>query len=472
MKVTYMLSPTTPYIMHTQASNILSSNLKRDDRIEAFFNLSILSLNMGILKDRNHLIEKMGDHPLEIFLKKSSPNFLRILGAIHSNKNGFFDRVLSTIKTDIVMVTCWNIYSIPFIKFLLENGKRVVMGGSFCNSYSIEFIRSIIDHKNLVIVKGYVGMDTDLYKIVNDWRDIEILSNDYTDMWCARNDHIKDYLNLLSKCRGLDNTYYSITFNNNCWYNKCKFCKLREGKEPNFIEHMEVEQLYDNIVKNLKSYKSKNVLVNDNYFVFNDQNKQVLKKLRRDGYKIYVLSGIISFNNKKYLEDINEYVDEIGIGLESANDFSLNYITKGYNWNDIKRSIGEMSVYLNRDKNIRYLVIADLVCEDQRGIIQNYKNMAIMKDMLHNNGFERVVFSFTPLQLFPSVGMVKETEYLKIRNKDVSGMWYVYNYLEKIGVEINVPENIMMPFERYDINGNLLLSDFEYISEDLMNKIV
>ena len=48
MEITYMLSPTTPYIMHNITSNILSENLKRNKRINPSFNLSILSLTMKI----------------------------------------------------------------------------------------------------------------------------------------------------------------------------------------------------------------------------------------------------------------------------------------------------------------------------------------------------------------------------------------------------------------------------------------
>lgn len=477
MKLTYMLSPTTPYITHSQASNILSENLKRDERIDITFNLSILSLNMRILKEKNILIENMEDNPFETVYKKPqmSQNFLRILGGMCSNTKEFLSHVDSTIKTDIVLITCWTIHSIPLIAYLLNSGRKVVMGGSFCNAYPTDFIRSLVPEsniENLVIVRGYVGVETDLYKIITDWKDVEIPKTDYVDMWTANGDHMKGYLNLLSKCRGLDNTFYSVTFNNNCWYNKCKFCKLRDEKQPDFIRNIDVDSLYENLIINLKSYKSKNILINDNYFIFNDKNKTILQRLRRDGYKIQVLSGIISFNSKSYLEDINEYVDGVSCGLESTVDFSLDYITKGYRWDDIKRSMENMNKYLDRDKNIRYLAIFDLVSKDQRDIVQNYTNMLSMRNTLYDYGFEKVGFSATPLQLFPSVGLIEDTDHLKIRNSNnVSGMWYAYNYLSKFDLEANMSFDHMMPFERYDINGNLLLSDFEYVSSEVMNGI-
>jgi len=99
--------------------------------------------------------------------------------------------------------------------------------------------------------------------------------------------------------------------------------------------------------------------------------------------------------------------------------------------------------------------------------------MEEMKYKLLESGFDRITFSFTPLQLFPSVGMMKNTEYLKMKNSEsVSGMWHVYNQLQKLGVEVNLSENLMMPFERYDAEGKLLLSDFEYISSDTIKNIL
>ncbi len=473
MKLTYMLSPTTFYVMHTQTSNILSHNLLRDNRIDVSFNLSILSLCMDIINEKDSIIERMSDHPLDILLKKASPNYFKIVGAPYSTRTGFFEKILPTIKTEIVLITCWNIYCIPFIKFLLNSGKKVVMGGSFCNSYPIKFIRSLLgDPDNLIVVSGYVGVQTDLHKVISDWKDVKLPETDFIDMWTAKNDHMKSYLKILSKCRRSDNTYYSITFNNNCWYNKCKFCKLREERVPDFTCAVDADRLYENIKENLITYKTKKLLVNDNYFLFSDKNREIFKNLRKDGFKIYILSGILSFNNEQYLRDFNEYVDEVGIGLESASDFSLDYITKGYKWEDIKRSIHNMAKYLDKDKNIRYLTITDLVSKDREDIVENYENMLTMKMMLNDHGFERVAFSYTPLQLFPSIDLVKDTEFMKIgRTESSSGMWYVYEHLKKYGIEVNVPEDIMMPFERYDINGNLLLSDFEYVG-DLMDRII
>ena len=466
MELTYMLSPTSPYVMHTQASNILSDNLQRDNRIDVDFNLGILTLQMEITKQKDRIINEMGNSPVEKFLKKSTPNFLKLLGGAIASGN--FDIILKTIKTEIVLVTCWNIYSIPFIKFMLNNGKRVVMGGSFCNSYDIDFIRTIVDSENLIIVSGYVETNTDLYKIILDWKDTKIPNTDCINMWTAKNDYIKKHLKILSNVRRSDNTYYSITFNNNCWYNKCKFCKIREEKVPDFICAIEAERLYENIIENLNTYNTRKLLINDNYFLFTDKNKYVMRNLRKNGIIIYVLSGILSFNSKEYLKNINEYVDEVGMGLECANDFSLSYVNKGYTWEDIKRSIENMNRYLSKDKDIRYLSITDLVCKDKENIIENYRNLVVMKDMLNGYGFENINFSFTPLQIFPSVGIAEETPFLKVKDtENPSGMWYVYNYLKQFGLNIDVPKDLMMPFERYDINGNLLLSDFEYIGNEM-----
>jgi hypothetical protein len=473
-----MLSPTTPYIMHNITSNILSENLKRDYRINPSFNLSILSLTIEINRENERILESIDDpkNSIEVFCKNSPSNLARILGAIESVKTGFFEKILPSIKTEIVLVTCWNIYSVPFIKFLLSNGKRVVMGGSFCNSYETDFIRSLVgENENLIIVKGFVDIETDIYKIITDWKDVDIKLNNFSSMWVATEDHMKKYINLIHKCRNIQSAYYSITFNNNCWYNKCKFCKLRDKTLPDFIQDADEDLLYENILRNLQEYKTKNLLINDNYFIFNKKNKKIFSKLRKDGISIYILSGIKSFNSKEYLKNFNEYVDEVGIGLESTTDFSLDYIIKGYGWEDIKESISNMSKYLDRDKKIRYLYIIDLVSRDKKDILERYQNMVTMKETLNGHGFNKIEFSPTPLQIFPEVGMIKNDKYINIKDNysnSSSGMWHIYNYFKNnFDVEINVPLNLMMPFERFDINGNLLYSDFEYIDVDIMNKL-
>jgi hypothetical protein len=131
-----------------------------------------------------------------------------------------------------------------------------------------------------------------------------------------------------------------------------------------------------------------------------------------------------------------------------------------------------MNKHMDRDKDIRYLAIFDLASKDQQDIVENYTNLLSMRNTLYDYGFDKVGFSHTPLQLFPSIGLVEDTNYLKIKNSDNgSGMWYVYNYLKKFGLEANMSFDHMMPFERYDINGNLLLSDFEYVSSEVMDGI-
>jgi hypothetical protein len=482
-----MLTPTTTYIVHTQASSIMSENLLKDDRINVDFNVGILSFNFNIVKERDRVIQEIGDNPktsFEVYCQKNKQNLLRAIASSQSNSIGFIEESIKTIKTEIVLVTTWTIYNLPYVKYLLDYGKRVAIGGSFCNAYTTERIRSILKNmgsteqqlKNLIIVRGYIGSKTDIYKIIKDWKDLDIPNYDFLDRWDSTEDYMKKYLKLVDKARGVTQTYYSVTFDNNCWYNKCKFCKIRNEVQPDFIKEMDAQQVYENVAQNMREYGSTNIVLYDFYFLFTEKNKEIFSKLRKDGFKIFVLSGIIKLKDREYLENINRFVDGMSIGLESTTDFSLKYINKGYGWADIQKSIDQIRKYLDRDKGIRYLTIVDLVMKDKEEILEKYANIVEMGDRLGEYGFTEVGFSSTSLQMFPDVAIVQDTDNLKIlkdNNEDTSsGLWYIYNYLDKhFNIKNDVVTEMMMPFERYDNDRNLLKSDFEYIDVELVKRI-
>jgi hypothetical protein len=262
-------------------------------------------------------------------------------------------------------------------------------------------------------------------------------------------------------------------FTNICWYNRCKFCK--GGGKLNFINNVDVSLLYENISTNLREWQTNLLVINDNYLLFNDKNKELFKRLRQDGIIIAIITGILKINTQQYLEDINEYADEVGVGLESTTDFTLDYINKGYKWKDIQDTMKMLNKHLDRDKRIMWFYIIDLISKDQKDIIQKYENLLKIKNKLASYGFERVDFSSNLLQLFPDVGLIKNTNHLKMKSESissVSGMWYFYNYLKNnFNMDIKVSPKIMIPYERYDIEGNLLKSDFEYIDTDSMEQL-
>jgi wyosine [tRNA(Phe)-imidazoG37] synthetase (radical SAM superfamily) len=385
----------------------------------------------------------------------------------------------NNIKTDIVLVTCWNSFSLPFIKFLLEHNKRVVIGGVFCNSYESSHIRqSLIEIglnesllTNLMIVKGYVDLTTDLYELIDKWEDIEITENDFSTMWHCRSDYIKDGLNIFRAFKQRP-IWYTIVFDNSCWYNKCTFCNIDHNKRKNFIKNMEVDELVDALILNLKEYQTNLLFINDPYFIFTPKNKYILGKLKQNGIKIAILTGINLLKNKKYLKNINNYIDELRIGLESCSDFALSYINKGYDWNGVIESINMMRNELSSDVMLRYLYIMDLAETSKESVLQNYNRMIQLREMIE----KKFDFAFFPrnLHMFKDIDIQETTKYIRIsENSDrVSGIWKVYNHLEKYGFEVNIPEDVVLPYERYDENGKLLPSDYEIITGDMMKEIV
>jgi len=481
IEVTYMLSPTTSYIIHTAASNVISENLIQDKRINPHFNNVILSIHSYVDKIRKRALEVMKDDesPIATFCKYSA-SIERTYSVLQAYSKGYFDMICRNIKTDIVLVTCWNSFSLPFIKFLLEHNKKVVIGGVLCNSYEFSHIReSLIDIglnpsllDNLIIVKGYVDVTTDLYKIIMDWKDTEIKENDFSTIWHCRSDYIKDNLNIFRAFKQRP-IWYTVVFDNSCWYNKCTFCNIDHAKRKNFIKNIEVDELINELLLNLKEYQTDLLFINDPYFIFTPRNKYILNKLKENGIKTAIQTGINLLRNKKYLKNINNYIDELRIGLESCSDFALSYINKGYDWNGVIESINMMRDELSSDVMLRYLYIMDLAETSKDSVLQNYNRMVQVKEMLVEKRFD---FAFFPrnLHMFKDIDIQETTKYIKLsENSDrVSGIWKVYNYLEKHGFEVNVPEDIVLPYERCDEYGDFLPSDYEIISNDVMKEIV
>lgn len=477
MNVTYLLSPTSNYIIHTNASNVLSENLLRDERIEVHFNRTLITLVESARKLKENVKGLLTDgSSISVFCKYSA-TIERTYSLLCSFY--FFDRIESTIKTDKVLITCWNPFSLPFIKYLLNKGYKVVIGGVLCNSYSFDFIRNLLKKigtnnlENLIIVKGYVDLTTDLYSIIKNGKDTVIEKNDFSTIWECEKDYIKQTLKIVKKYRK-NPTWYTVVFNNQCWYNKCTFCNIYSSPKLNFIGSVSDETLYRNISRNMKQYKTDCLFVNDPYLVFTDKTKKLFTRLRKGGKKIAIQTGITLLKDKDYLKDINEYVDEIRIGLESCSDFSLQYINKGYRWIDVKESMNQMIKYLRKDIALRYLYIMDLVATDRRDIIRNYTKIFVLKMKLFENGFENFLYFPRNLHLFPDVRMSKKTKFLEICSSDdnrLSGIWKIYRYLD-IFINIEVPEEIVLPYKRFDMDGNVLPSDYHIINSDLMKEIV
>jgi hypothetical protein len=127
---------------------------------------------------------------------------------------------------------------------------------------------------------------------------------------------------------------------------------------------------------------------------------------------------------------------------------------------------------LSSDVMLRYLYIMDLAETSKESVLQNYNRMVQLRKMIE----KKFDFAFFPrnLHMFKDIDIQETTKYIRIsENSDrVSGIWKVYNHLEKYGFEVNIPEDVVLPYERYDENGKLLPSDYEIITGDMMKEIV
>ena len=284
-------------------------------------------------------------------------------------------------------------------------------------------------------------------------------------MWDATKDHVKKQISMIKTFKGKESIgiFYIVMFDNSCWYKKCTFCNVENHKIINTIKGVDKDKVFESLLLNLEQYKTRNLYIGDPFFVFTDDKKYILERLRNRGIRVAIATGIQSLMNREYIDNLNRYVNEIRVGIESCSDFSLSYINKGYGWNDIQHAMSNIINHLSKGIYHRWLYIADLAERNKAGVIENYRRLDYMQSTFRKAGFD---FDWIPrhLIIFPSTEVSKNTEYIRItkNNPNVSGIWAVYNHMKQY-FDVNISESLVIPFERYDESGKLLPSDLDLV---------
>lgn len=481
MKITYLESPTSLYKLHTYVSSILTENLSRNNKLDVTYNYSILKNNSQFDKLHNKVLKTEGNNSILNYCKHKffAMRNYSVLAPFQSN---VLESYADSIKTEVVLITCWTSFSFPFIKILLEKGKRVVMGGTVCNLFSFSEIRQMLrdletpEHLllNLIIIKGYVDLDTDLYKIMFYWKDYEITNNNFKTFWNCTNDYVKK-LRFMYDRYNIENIWYTILFSNDCWYKKCTFCNVENVCTHNFIEDADEDTIYNMLITNIKDHGSSTLYIDDPYFVFDNKKEKIIQKLRSDGVLISITTGIHLLQKEIYLNKINKYADKVLVGLESTSDFALSYINKGYGWSEIDNAVNQMISYLNKNICIKLYCIHDLVMKDRADVISNYVRLHEVRCRLRDAGFKESQYYPSMLYLFNSASLARNQKHLKVVNNHKysnSGVWRIFEYLESIGIDVNIPKQVVLPFQRLDIDGNILPSDLDIVPQDLFHKTI
>lgn len=402
------------------------------------------------------------------------------------------DIILENVKTDIVFFTAYSIIDWRMVKLLLENDKRVVVGGTSTMIYSFDELRGYLIkmgvprdkvEKNLIIVSGYVDLTTDLYDIYDKWVDKQITENDFTTFWDCTEDGFMDYIKIY---RTIFDTHINSIMTSKCFWGKCKFCTYTHLPKVNFVDGTSIDKLleYFNILR--KNYQSDNVFFNDSYLVNNDFNTQLFKELTADGFNISLYSGIKLLSRPKYLDWLNECnISALCCGVESVNDFSLDYIQKGYHRKDILEAFDLVCKHLNSDITFYSLIMTDLArnsknkTEAIKEIQGDWEQWANIKRKLIDNDFH-VQLSVSPLRHFPKTDMVdgnliRFAEKGQMSYQTLSGLFGVYDYFSR-KLDIDISEIIKttcinQPIVRYLPNGEFLESDMHYVDGDIQRYV-
>ncbi len=485
------------------ATRIITENLSRNKNLEVTFG------DMPVTTYASNTADHLYDEIMSNVALRSSPNVVSFLDQKYMVYNifyvfmaqGYFDEyILIDPDTEYNILTCLNFCDLLILKHLLQNNKKVVLGGPLINiGLSPSFIRNFMKlmgvHpsklvENLIIVSGSIDLTTDLYEIIRNWEDTAIVRNNYSTVFQCENDFLKDLY------EDTGEVPVHLGFSNHCWYGKCKFCTYRELPKMNFLAGQEIRTVADSIHRLMNTFGSDHIRFIDSYFRRNSvQVQEILEQIK--GYHLTVYTGITMLKDKQYIEFLNRYVDCLLIGLESTSDFSLLQVDKGYTSRDIEIAVDNIIKYMSRDIFLEISIIVDLPCKDSEDVKTNYRRIAELKDRLTGEGF-RVAFHMNILSVFPNLELL-HTETGLLRSSDnqtdmnlSTGKNYIISTLRQCGMDrtLQLPSNCVLrdeqnkynllygyissdvPIVRHDVDGNVLPSDLELMDETVMREIL
>jgi len=485
------------------ATRIITENLLRNKNLEVDFS------DIPVTTYASNTADRLYDEIISNVALRSSPNVVSFLNQKYMVYNifyvfmaqGYFDEyILIDPDTEYNILTCLNFCDLLILKHLLQNNKKVVLGGPLINiGLSPSFIRKFMKlmgvHpskliENLIIVSGNIDLTTDLYQIMRNWKDTAIMSNNYGTAFECERDFLKD----LYEDPGAIPVH--LGFSNHCWYGKCKFCTYRELPKMNFLAGQETRTVADSIHRLVNTFGSDHIRFIDSYFRRNSaQVREILEQIKQ--YHITVYTGITLLKDKRYIEFLNSHIDCLLIGLESISDFSLHQVDKGYTGRDIEIAVDNIIKHMSKDIFLEISIILDLPCKDSEDVKTNYRKIAELKERLAGEGFG-VAFHMNILSVFPNMellytkaGLLRTSENQSDMNFS-TGKNYIISTLRQCGMDrpLQLPSDCVLrdeqnrynllygyissdvPIVRYDVNGNLLPSDLELMDETVMKEIL
>lgn len=399
------------------------------------------------------------------------------------------DFILESIKTDTVF------YSAPFaqdfriIQLLLENGKRVFLGGTATMIYddireNLTRLGATEEHqKNLCIVNGYVDRSTPLWDYYKKWEDVTITENDFLSMWDCMTDWTLENRKIYE---GLFNTNLGLVLDTDCWWGKCKYCTFYCVPVVDFTKGLSAKELTKKIVALGDLYRSRNIYFFDAYLKDTKKFRETIFSLVEDhGFKNGTYTGMHVFH-KKYLDFLNRGKIDPFIGLEHTNSKTLKYIDKGFDFETLHQMFDNMYRYLNDDIRPVMCIMGDLpIIADSRGeaitdILSNYEYIYNQRERFikagkaNGIGFQVDLKGLRHLPLNTIVtkdGLIREASPEEFNLKDVIGLWTAYLYMsEAQGIPLDKFDLYTnKPLVRFLPNGEKLESDLYFMGKELVN---
>lgn len=454
------ISPLQPQPAYQMATRIVVENLSRSPMFEPE-TIRVLS------KEKNrYKIDKIYKKQIE---------FTSFYANVMS---GEYDRDLD-VDSEIALVSCTSIFDLYSVKKYLNENRVVVAGGPIIGLLGPEMIRNVLSKSDakiekLILVSKYVDLDTDIYKIIKDNKDITIDKNNFRTFFeCDKNFY---------------NEYHSgsrvfFGFDLYCKHGQCKFCTFAYAPKACFVNNVSPQEIVDNIHKTMTNHKSTTLQLVDSYFIYTKKNIEVLKLLEK--YIVATYSGILSLQDVNYINLVSKYVKEIRIGLETVSDFGLENTNKGYTYEHINTAVNNIIKHMSRDVKLLFNIITDMPAKNVRDVVINYDRILKIKRTLTSEGF-KVKFFFAPLSLFTNQKLIDGVLFdIKVYPPEMlSGFSYLVHLFRQSGIDglsmvkgnfkdrrdIGIMD-LYTPVVRYDENRRVLKTDMLLVDKEVMEEI-
>ena len=499
--ITLFSSPQTFFTRYPISSRILTSNLEKEKRFRihstATIPLMCYTKSVTLLQQKYKSILENSDETYARYADAWCGSTVFGRFPIFYIFSGKFDReILDRLETEVIFFTAYTVLDFRVVKILLNDNRKVVLGGSSTFVYEPELIRKFLLEmgadedkvkNNLIVVRGYVDKNTDLYKIFEKWEDTEIKENDFSSFWDCTEDvymkHVRVY-------KGFFNTEIGALLTPTCWWGKCTFCTYTCFPHNDFIKGVSVDKLVEHFNIISKNYDSRNIFFHDSYINPTAKSKELFKRLSEEGFKMSFYTGIKLLKNPKYIDFLNDCnMDRIYIGAEHSNDFQLETINKGYGRKELFEMIDVFKKHLKREIIPVILLMVDLPSNapSKKDAIQeikdNYRTFYDIRQELKNEGFAwgaGCQFNLAPLRHFPKTNLVdgnllRHATSDQMSSDQLIGIFGMYKYLsEKLDIDISEIENskcLSEPLVRYLPNGEMLESDMFYVDKEVIEDI-